>query len=99
MYIRFHKNVTDEYCREVLKKQLGNYVKEKNISIKNHPDLLRWVASGHSPYDNPYYICDDNCRRYDYLEAEKIEEEIYEMYESMSEEEFFKELNIYDERT
>lgn len=84
--MRFRKNVPAEN-REVLKEQLKQYKKEMIMTKEELRELERWVASGHSPYDNGDLIYGENGWPLDFVSAMRAENEMLEWFESLSEEE------------
>ena len=55
-------------------------------------ELEKWVASGRSPYDNGDYIYSENGCPMDFVSAMRFQDEMYEWWMSLSEEEREQEL-------
>ena len=55
--------------------------------------MEKWVASGRSPYDNGDYIYSENGCPMDFVSAMPFQDEMYEWWMSLSEEEREQELN------
>lgn len=53
--MRFYRRVSIE-ARELLTKQLKEYEEYTPMTSTERKELYKWVASGHSPYDNGDYI-------------------------------------------
>lgn len=87
--MRFHKNVPVEH-QEILLEQLKKYKKEIKMTKEEQRDLEKWVASGHSPYDNGDYIYTEYGYPMDFVNAMRFFNEIIEKMRSMSEEELDK---------
>lgn len=66
-----------------IKKQLDDFLTEHNLSDTEREELKKWVKSGNSPYDNPYYICDVNGHCSNYIEARRFVEELYDERNSL----------------
>ena len=84
--MRFRKNVPAEN-REVLKGQLRQYQKEMTLTREELRELERWVACGHSPYDNGDYIYGENGWPLDFVSAMRAEKEMQKWFDGLSEEE------------
>ena len=84
--MRFRKNVPAEH-REFLQEQLKQYKKEITMSKDELRELEKWVASGRSPYDNGDYIYSENGCPMDFVSAMRFQDEMYEWWMSLSEEE------------
>ena len=54
--------------------------------------MEKWVASGRSPYDNGDYIYSENGCPMDFVSAMRFQDEMYEWWTSLSEEEREQEL-------
>lgn len=89
--MRFRKNVPAEH-REFLQEQLKQYKKEITMSKDELRELEKWVASGRSPYDNGDYIYSENGCPMDFVSAMRFQDEMYEWWMSLSEEEREQEL-------
>lgn len=93
--MRFRKNVPAEN-REVLKDQLKKYKKEMTLTKEELRELEKWVSSGHSPYDNGDYIYGENGWPLDFVSAMRVENEMMEWFNGLTEEEreqYLKELH------
>lgn len=89
--MRFRKNVPAEH-REFLQEQLKQYKKEMTMSKDELRELEKWVAIGRSPYDNGDYIYSENgCPMY-FVSAMRFQDEMYEWWMNLSEEEREQEL-------
>lgn len=84
--MRFHKKVP-QGNREVLTAQLKKYEKEMAMTSEERRELHKWVAAGHSPYDNGNFIYSENGWPMDFVNALRFEQEQIEWFESLSEEE------------
>ena len=89
--MRFRKNVPAEH-REFLQEQLKQYKKEITMTKDELRELKKWVASGRSPYDNGDYIYSENGCPMDFVSAMRFQDEMYEWWTSLSEEEREQEL-------
>lgn len=84
--MRFHKNVPQEN-REILTEQLKKYEKEMTMTSEERRELHKWVAKGHSPYDNGDFIYGENGWPMDFVSALRFVDDQLEWFESLSEEE------------
>ena len=84
--MRFRKNVPAEH-REFLQELLKQYKKEMTMMKDELRELEKWVASGRSPYDNGDYIYSENGCPMDFVSAMRFQDEMYEWWMSLSEEE------------
>ena len=71
--MRFHKNVSLE-LREILSADFRRYGKEVPMSAKERSELCKWVQSGHSPYDNGWYIATESGGPMDFINALRLTE-------------------------
>lgn len=62
------------------RKQLNDLLAEYNLSKDEKEELKQWVKSGNSPYENPYYICNENGYICNFIEAKRFIEEMYKKY-------------------
>lgn len=83
--MKFNKNVPWEN-REVLAAQLKRYEKEVDMTNNERKELHKWVAAGHSPYDNGDYICNENGWPMDFVNAMRFEKEQLEWFQNLTEE-------------
>ena len=58
-------------------------------------ELKKWVASGRSPYDNGDYIYSENGCPMDFVSAMRFQDEMYEWWMSLSEEEREQDRNLF----
>lgn len=72
--MRFHRNISAE-LRNILSAQFQEYEKAMDMSIEERRELYQWVRSGHSPYDNGWYICDEDGCPLDFVSALRITED------------------------
>lgn len=84
--MRFHKNVPQEN-REILTEQLKKYEKEMTMTSEERRELHKWVAKGHSPYDNGDFIYGENGWPMDFVSALRFVDDQLEWFASLSEEE------------
>lgn len=66
--MRFHKNVPQE-LQEILSVDFNRYIKEVPMSVNERNELQKWVQSGHSPYDNSWYIATEAGVPMDFVNA------------------------------
>ena len=71
--MKFHKSVSKD-LRTLLSKDLQRYVKEVQMTDTEYRELCEWVQSGHSPYDNGWYIATDAGTPVDYISAKRFVE-------------------------
>lgn len=64
----FRKNVSRE-LREFLSEELQRYTREIPMNAKERSELRKWVQSGHSPYDNGWYISTETGEPLDFINA------------------------------
>jgi hypothetical protein len=74
--MKFHKNVTEEE-KLCLEESLAKYKSEKPMTLDEKSELHKWVEFGGSPYDNGYGYCFENGNQMDFIEAERINIELY----------------------
>lgn len=79
--MRFHRNISAER-RNILSVQLQEYEKTMDMSIEERRELRQWVLSGHSPYDNGWYLCNEDGYPLDYINARRVIEDEAVMKES-----------------
>ena len=89
--MRFRKNVPAEH-REFLQEQLKQYKKEITMLFVVFCVFVFWVACGRSPYVNGDYIYSENGCPMDFVSAMRFQDEMYEWWMSLSEEEREQEL-------
>ena len=69
--MRFSKKITaarKEYLTELLRQ----YEERTPMSSNEHAELRQWVMEGNSPYDNGWYLCDEDGCLLDYVSAIRI---------------------------
>ena len=71
--MRFQKDVSKE-LRKILLKDFSCYIKAVSMSTGEYAELCRWVQSGHSPYDNAWYITTEDGHPMDYINALRLVE-------------------------
>jgi len=61
----------------ILRKDLREYeAKIGDVTAEERKDLRKWVADGHSPYENPCLFCDDDGYVMDFITAVRIWEDM-----------------------
>jgi len=64
-----------------LRAELNKYMKTiGELSTTEKQDLRAWVADGNSVYDNPFSLYGEDGRPMDYVNAERVNTEMYEDY-------------------
>lgn len=64
-----------EYRNEC-RREMTQYLKRfPDVTSEEKRDLSSWVRSGHSPYDNGWYIADDSGLPMDFINARRFHEE------------------------
>jgi hypothetical protein len=72
-------NEDEKWLKELLRKELRQYKETiSDITEEEKRELKEWVASGHSPYENPFFLHDDSGRPMDYIAACRISAEMAE---------------------
>jgi len=72
-------NKQDKNIKAFLSKELNEYVgKVGHMTAEEKKDLLEWVEDGNSVYSNPSHISDDNGYPMDYINARRIEIDMFE---------------------
>jgi hypothetical protein len=69
--------------REELKRYLAA-VAAGPLTDEEKKDLGEWVASGHSVYDNPYFLYDESGCPMSFIEGCRFAEELWEGHDSHS---------------
>ena len=65
-------NVSRSEEQRILQHDLPDYlIRFPDISEDEKEDLRQWVASGNSPYENGYNLCDDSGRPMDFISARR----------------------------
>ena len=85
--MRFWKQVPQE-VRTILSEQYQQYVKEVPMTPAERKELQAWVCSGHSPYDNGWYIATEAGAPMDFVNALRMSEDMEDMipeYDTQSE--------------
>ncbi|MBR2048855.1 MAG: hypothetical protein IJ960_09705 [Oscillospiraceae bacterium] len=72
--MRFHRNISAE-LRNILSAQLQDYEKATDMCIEERRELRQWVLAGHSPYDNGWYLCNEDGCPLDFIHALRIVED------------------------
>jgi hypothetical protein len=76
-----NKRIEDEmFMARQNKKQLNDILAEYHLSNNEKKELKQWVKSGNSPYENPYYICNENGYICNFIEAKRFIEELYDEF-------------------
>ena len=73
--MKFWKKVPQE-VRTVLSEQYKQYVKEVPMTPAERKELQTWVRSGHSPYDNGWYIATEVGIPMDFVNALRMSEDM-----------------------
>lgn len=77
--MRFKKHVSSEQ-RALLRAQLMQYKKEISLTDDEIRELETWVSNGHSPYENPDFVCYEGGYLMDYISALRFLQEEYLEY-------------------
>lgn len=92
--MRFRKHVTDEK-KEFLTELLKQYKSETPMSDEERKELHKWVAAGHSPYENGSF-CYGAGGLVDFISAYRAEEERQKWFDSLTpEEQYLEQLGCY----
>jgi hypothetical protein len=91
--MKFDKKVRRE-VREFLTQQLREYEQTTPMSKEERRELIRWVASGHSPYENGDYICGENGLPLDFISALRALNDYIEWFHGLSEAEQLQEMEL-----
>ncbi len=83
-----YENVDPETLKEWKAELLKEFKREMRLYLKQFPDatpqekrdLRRWVNSGHSPYENGDFICNDDGGPMDFISAQRFWEDEYQEY-------------------
>lgn len=65
---------------DFLKAELHKYEAVTEMTKEERNELREWVADGHDPFDNPWYVCGENGSPMDYIKAMR---ELVRMSEEM----------------
>lgn len=76
--MKFWKKVPQE-VRTILSEQYQQYVKEVPMTPVERKQLQDWVRSGHSPYDNGWYIATEAGTPMDFVNALRMSEDMEDM--------------------
>lgn len=76
--MKFWKKVPQE-VRTILSEQYQQYVKEVPTTPAERKQLQDWVRSGHSPYDNGWYIATEAGAPMDFINALRMSEDMEDM--------------------
>lgn len=74
--MRFKKHVSIEQ-RALLRAQLKQYKTEMSLTNAELHELEMWVSNGHSPYENPDFVCYEGGCLMDYISALRFLQEEY----------------------
>lgn len=66
--MKWNKNIKAEE-KDFLKKRLNEYEAVTEMTKEERNELREWVADGHDPYDNPWYIYEEDGLPMDYIKA------------------------------
>ena len=69
--MRFRKKITAAQ-KEYLTKLLCEYEKRTLMNSEECAELRQWVMEGNSPYDNGWYLCDEDGCPLDFVSAVRI---------------------------
>ncbi len=84
--MKFQKQVSQE-VRTLLTEQLKEYEKHTSMRKEERRELHEWVSRGRSPYDNGDYLCDSDGYPLDFISALRMNQELQEWFNGLSEEE------------
>ena len=76
--MKFWKKVPQE-VRTILSEQYQQYVTEVPMTPAERKELQAWVRSGHSPYDNGWYIATEAGIPMDFVNALRMSEDMEAM--------------------
>jgi len=71
-------NQLTQHMKQYLKQELKTYEETMPMTLPERKELRKWVAAGHSVYDNPDYIYGEDGYPMDYINAIRFSEEMYE---------------------
>ena len=86
--MKFWKRVPRE-IRTILNEQYQQYTREVPMTTAERKELQAWVRSGHSPYDNGWYIATEAGIPMDFVNALRVSEDMEYMipeYDTQSDE-------------
>jgi len=66
--MKWNKNIEADK-RDFLSKRLHEYEAATEMTEEERKELREWVADGHDPLDNPWYIYGENGWPMDYIQA------------------------------
>lgn len=69
--MRFSKKITADQ-KEYLIELLRQYEEKTPMNSEERAELRQWVMEGNSPYDNGWYLCDEDGCPLDYVSAMRI---------------------------
>lgn len=70
-------------AKQLLKRQMREYLQTiLEVTPEELAELKAWVASGNSPYSNPYFIADEQGRELPYIHALRMEQELNDSFGS-----------------
>jgi len=73
-----NNRISKEGVMRYLKNELKEYKQNiGKISADERKELHEWVADGNSVYSNPYYLYGENGHLMDYIEACRINEDMW----------------------
>lgn len=84
--MKWNKKIEAEK-KDFLKKRLREYKAATEMTKEEQKELEKWVADGHDPFDNPWYIYGENGWPMDYIQALREDMWIYEQMKNMTPEE------------
>jgi hypothetical protein len=62
--------------RNFLQHEASRYMAETNMTPAERREFLTWISYGHSAYDNPWHMADEQGRVMDYISARR---EVHEL--------------------
>jgi hypothetical protein len=73
--------MTDKAFIALLREKMNEYmITIGDLSATEKRDLRAWVADGNSVHDNPFSLYDENGHPMDYVNAMRVNTEMYEDY-------------------
>jgi hypothetical protein len=73
-------NKLTQDMKQYLSKELKTYEESVPMTLSERKELRKWVAAGHSVYDNPDYISGEDGHPMDYINAIRFSNEMYKEY-------------------
>lgn len=71
-------NHTDKERRKILRQELKDYISTRKVTPDDLKELREWIRSGHSVYENPWFIYGENGWPLDFLAAAEAAEDLEE---------------------